>query len=474
MSGARRREELASARPSRKAAQYLRMSKGTQDYSIEYQEAAIADYARRHGLTVEATYCDEGVSGVGTRKRQGLNRLLADVLSGRAPFEVILTYDVSRWGRFQDPDEAAHYEFLCVRSGVRIEYCAEPFADDDTPTSALVKHLKRVMAAEFSRDLSEKVRRGQLVAKADGYWTCSAPGYGLRRQSVSRMGEAFAVMGSGEWQKTPSARTRLAMGPEIESAVIHRIYREYLTPRMTFSRIARALNADGIAAERGALWTIQRVRTVLTNPKYVGDLLYGRWVSVLGKGLMPVDPSLWRITRDAVPIVVTRPLFDAVQAQIAIRRRGVDAEATLEELRKLLARHGYLSNALVRAEGQWSPTVYVKRFGSLSAAFAAVGFTPTYMQYSRRVRLATPAEHVDDAYEALKRSRLDALRRLYERHGYLSRALIDAAPDLPSHATFKRWFGSMTRVRALVGYDPSAGPKAPWRQAGKVQNGLAD
>jgi hypothetical protein len=22
-------------------------------------------------------------------------------------------YDVSRWGRFQDPDEAAHYEFLC-------------------------------------------------------------------------------------------------------------------------------------------------------------------------------------------------------------------------------------------------------------------------------------------------------------------------------------------------------------------------
>jgi hypothetical protein len=56
-------------------------------------------------------------------------------------------------GRFQDTDEAAHYEFLCKRSGVPIHYCAEPFANDGTVPSSILKTLKRTMAAEYSREL---------------------------------------------------------------------------------------------------------------------------------------------------------------------------------------------------------------------------------------------------------------------------------------------------------------------------------
>jgi hypothetical protein len=37
------------------------------------------------------------------------------VESGAASFDVILVYDVSRWGRFQDADESAYYEYLCKR-----------------------------------------------------------------------------------------------------------------------------------------------------------------------------------------------------------------------------------------------------------------------------------------------------------------------------------------------------------------------
>jgi hypothetical protein len=32
----------------------------------------------------------------------------------------------SRWGRFQDADESAHYEFLCKSAGIPVHYCAEP------------------------------------------------------------------------------------------------------------------------------------------------------------------------------------------------------------------------------------------------------------------------------------------------------------------------------------------------------------
>ena len=55
---------------------------------------------------------------------------------------VVLVYDVSRWGRYQDTDEAAHYEFLCKRAGVPIHYCAEQFPNDGSVPAAILKALK--------------------------------------------------------------------------------------------------------------------------------------------------------------------------------------------------------------------------------------------------------------------------------------------------------------------------------------------
>jgi hypothetical protein len=70
-----------------------------------------------------------------------------------------MVYDVSRWGRFQDVDESAHYEFVCKRNGIKVAYCAEQFDNDGSLLSSIVKNIKRVMAAEYSRELGVKVRR---------------------------------------------------------------------------------------------------------------------------------------------------------------------------------------------------------------------------------------------------------------------------------------------------------------------------
>lgn len=119
----------SKSQPQR-AAQYLRMSTDRQASSIGHQRATIAAYAMAHGYDISRTYIDEGISGLIIEERSGLKSLLADVLSGGPDFDVILVYDVSRWGRFQNPDQAAHYEFICVEAGVRVEYCAEMFAND--------------------------------------------------------------------------------------------------------------------------------------------------------------------------------------------------------------------------------------------------------------------------------------------------------------------------------------------------------
>jgi DNA invertase Pin-like site-specific DNA recombinase len=94
------------------AAQYLRMSTERQEYSLDNQAEALDQFAQENGFSIVKTYQDAGKSGLTVRERSGLKELLSDVLTGHAEFTAILVYDVSRWGRFQDLDEAAHYEFL--------------------------------------------------------------------------------------------------------------------------------------------------------------------------------------------------------------------------------------------------------------------------------------------------------------------------------------------------------------------------
>lgn len=90
-------------------------------------------------------------------------RLLWDVTESTR-FSAVLVYDVSRWGRFQNTDAAAYYEYHCRLHEVEVIYVTELFGAEVNPITALLKSMKRAMAAEYSRDLSNKSRGGQHVA----------------------------------------------------------------------------------------------------------------------------------------------------------------------------------------------------------------------------------------------------------------------------------------------------------------------
>src|SRR5207253_1672658 len=113
-------------------------------------------------------------------------------------YDHLLVYDVSRWGRFQDIDESAHYEFICKQAGVRVEYCAEQFDNDGSMLSSIVKNLKRVMAAEFSRELSAKVYAGQSRLVRLGFRHGSPLGYGLSRELVDEHQQSKGRLKRGE------------------------------------------------------------------------------------------------------------------------------------------------------------------------------------------------------------------------------------------------------------------------------------
>lgn len=132
------------------AAMYVRMSTDHQKYSTENQEDAIREYAQRRNIEIIAIYADQGKSGLDIGGREALQRLISDVENKRAEFSVILVLDVTRWGRFQDADESAYYEYVCRRAGIDVQYVAEQFENDGSPVSTIVKGVKRAMAGEYA------------------------------------------------------------------------------------------------------------------------------------------------------------------------------------------------------------------------------------------------------------------------------------------------------------------------------------
>lgn len=438
-------------RPVR-AAQYVRMSTEHQNYSIEYQSVANAAYALERGMQIVRTYTDAGISGVRLEKRDALKQLLGDVLGGRADFSVVLVYDVSRWGRFQDPDESAHYEFICRTAGVPIEYCAEPFASDGSITSAIVKQLKRAMAAEYSRELSGKVSRAKRGLSQKGYWCGGGCSYGLRRQLVRPDGSLGAVLGDGERKALVGQRIVLVAGPDHEVATVQRIFREYAIHGLGTTAIARRLNAEDVVGNRGRPWTRHRIWRLLTDEKYTGTRVIGRVTSYLTK-VRPLPHDSWVRIPGACPALIDRRLFDLAQANIKRGPRGVSNEALLEDLCRVLALRGKLSGRIINEEGRHRQALYAKRFGTLLAAYELVGYQPDL----RQRRTGFQFSHPSRARVLVGLSDADliaGLRRLSESKGALTADLIDTDPDLPSTSTCRARLGDMMQICALVGRTP--------------------
>ncbi len=181
-------QDQTSSKPVR-AAQYVRMSTEHQQYSTANQDDTIREYAEHRNFEIVKTYADEGKSGLNVAGRRAIQQLIEDVQNDRADFGAILVYDVSRWGRFQDADESAYYEYLCKRAGIAVHYCAEQFENDGGPTSTIIKSVKRAMASEYSRELSSKVFQGQCRLIELGYRQGGAAGFGLRRMLIDQCGD---------------------------------------------------------------------------------------------------------------------------------------------------------------------------------------------------------------------------------------------------------------------------------------------
>jgi DNA invertase Pin-like site-specific DNA recombinase len=378
-----------------RAAQYVRMSTEHQKYSTSNQAEAILRYAAERGFTVVRSYEDSGKSGLRLDGRDALKQLIADVRGGQADFKAVLVYDVSRWGRFQDADESAYYEYLCKEAGIALHYCAEQFDNDGSLSATIIKSMKRAMAGEYSRELSAKVFAGQCRLIGLGFRQGGMAGYGLRRQLVDERRQPKEVLPQGARKSLQTDRVVLVPGPKNETTVVRRMYSLFLEG-YSEAAIAALLNEQGVLANLARWWTRGTVHQVLTNQKYVGDNVYNRQSYKLKAKRVTNPPDMWIRAEGAFEAVIDRPTFDAVQEIIRARHVRLTDTDLLQRLAALLTQRGVLSGLLIdEDDGMPSSSAYRCRFGSLIRAYQMVGYSPArdyeYVAINRTLRKLHPS-----------------------------------------------------------------------------------
>jgi DNA invertase Pin-like site-specific DNA recombinase len=421
------------------AAQYIRMSTEHQRFSPDSQRAANLAYAAKHGFEIIATYQDSGKSGLTLKKRPELKRLLADVLGGQMPYRAILVLDVSRWGRFQDADQAAHYEYMCREAGVPVRYCSEAFDNDGGAMASIVKHMKRVMAAEYSRELSKKVARAQRHQASLGYKQGGNAVFATRRLVIDENGKPRMFLETGQCKALSTDKVVYERGIPSEVALVRRMFRMYALEGYEIAEISKWLNKKGKTQRGGRPWIPSTISHILHNEIYIGTYVFGRNSNNLGKQ-KSLPPSQW--VRSCVMAPIVQPdLFEAARQRLARASRRYWSDEELKTgLKRLLREQGFISGPIIDA-CPYLPrqNLFIRRFGTLGKACEIIGYEKPPRASKAHVRRYTDQQL------------LEMLRRIYEVNGRLTHSIINADRRSPKAAYFVRRLGGLRNAYFIAG-----------------------
>lgn len=239
------------ATKKRRVAGYARVSteKDEQYTSYEAQVDYYTQFIQSHaGWEFVKVYTDEGISGLGTRKRDGFNEMIDDAMSDS--IDLIITKSVSRFAR-NTVDSLVTIRKL-KEKGVEVYFEKENIYSLDGKGELLLTIMSS-LAQEESRSISENVTWGQRKRFSDG--------------KVSLPYKQFLGYERSENKNDPPV-----VNPR-QAVIVRRIYRTFMEGK-TAGAIAKELTAKGIPTPAGkAKWRASTINSILQNEKYRGSAL---------------------------------------------------------------------------------------------------------------------------------------------------------------------------------------------------------
>lgn len=345
-----------------RVALYLRRSTNEelQADSLCVQEEILRRFAAAHDHLVTQVFRDSA-SGRSVKKRDEFKTMINTVISGKAPFEAVLVRDCTRWGRFENVDESAYWEFLLYQHGVNVLYVEETFRDDNTPYATLMKSLKRVLASEYSRERSQMIRYAQERVTRNGYRFGAEAPYGLCRVAVRPDGTTH-VLRRGERKAVGNWRTKLAPGDPEAVTVVQRIFAMYVTDDQNTVQIADVLNREGVAPPQGKQWWPPTISGILRNPAYCGTASYHQWQGVKRTNQLRIIEQLPVVERqDSYEPLVSSTIWERARAKLRAQTHCKSDEELAQELRAAFERWGHVTAAMLPPDAPCWQT-YANRF----------------------------------------------------------------------------------------------------------------
>ena len=231
---------------------YARYSSHRQgEQSIEGQLAEAQKFADAHDLTIIHEYCDRAMTGRNDNREQ-FQLMLAD--AAKHAFDALIVWKTDRIGR--NKEEIALNKYHLKKNGVKIYYVAE--AIPDTPEGIILEAVIEGMAAYYSEQLSQNIRRGQLASAH----------------------KAQSIGGNRPLGYKTGPDKKFLIDPETAPTV--RLVYDLYAEGKTIAEIVEILNNKGLRTLRGRPFTHNSLRTVLKNEKYIGVYTYKEDVRIEG------------------------------------------------------------------------------------------------------------------------------------------------------------------------------------------------
>lgn len=282
--------------------------------TLDSQKKLIENYIEEQpDLELCARYSDNGATGTDF-ERPGFERMMDAVRRGE--INCIVVKDLSRFGR--NYKETGNYlERIFPFLDVRFIAINDRF---DTLTAerganGYIVPLKNLINEAYSKDISKKI-------------SCVI-------HSKQERGEFIGAWAPYGYSKDPEDKHKLI--PNAETApVVRRIFQMRLDG-MSYNKIARALNQEGIASPaqhlvaigistsekyKTAVWSIQKIKDILSRQVYIGHMVQGvkRQSFYEGRKQYIRDSGDWCVVKHTHPPIISEADFAAVQAMGEARR----------------------------------------------------------------------------------------------------------------------------------------------------------
>lgn len=289
-----------------RVAAYCRVSTDMEEQQSSY-EAQCTYYTEKIMTNPEWTmagiYADEGITGTSTKNREDFKRMIRHCKQKK--IDLILTKSISRFAR--NTVDCLNYIRALKALGIAVFFEKENINTMSTD-SELIITLMGAFAQSESESISANIKWGRREAMREG----------KARVSFSRL-----------YGYCMDDRDNPVVDEE-KAEVIRDIYRQFLKGAST-RMIKKNLDDRGIPSPSGnPKWDTAYIRNILSNEKYCGDVLMQKTFIqdciskkvVRNTGQLPMY-----LIRNNHPPIVTREMFQAVQAELA-RRTSAPSPST--------------------------------------------------------------------------------------------------------------------------------------------------